>query len=182
MPITNFNYHLRRFAFVRSFLVLFLFSLISTLFAENENYFDLKIVLLISKEIILFKKKSQCERGLFAQRWRKNKLREIWYLLFIVEARYPRIFQGIFQENPCFSRWSENYSLFEIIQIFRLNFPCLCVFLRSLRQLKFVISYRHVLRNQIFNVTLLEGVCASRSAKRDVSLIPCEIYNFTFVF
>lgn len=66
MPITNFNYHLRRFAFVRSFLVLFLFSLISTLLAENENYFDLKIVLLISKEIILFKKKSQYERGLFA--------------------------------------------------------------------------------------------------------------------
>lgn len=56
MPITNFNYHLRRFAFVRSFLVLFLFSLISTLLAENENYFDLKIVLLISKEIIFFKK------------------------------------------------------------------------------------------------------------------------------
>ena len=164
MPITNFNYHLRRFAFL-SFPVLFLFYL-----RKRGNEIT-SIFLLISKEMmILFEKKSQCERVYFLKSGGKINYRRFVNLLFHVEARHREKFpsQKKIRDREItrysnYSNISFKFPLLPPLRIFTIFTPI------KIRRLLSPFS-----RNQIFNATLLER-CHVRRAKRDVSLIPCEI-------
>lgn len=161
MPITNFNYHLRRFAFL-SFPVLFLFYL-----RKRGNEIT-SIFLLISKEMmILFEKKSQCERVYFFKSGKINYRRFV-NLLFHVETRHREKFPS---QKKIRDREITRYSNYSNISF---KFPLPPRIFTIFTPIKIRRLLSPFSRNQIFNATLLEK-CHVRRAKRDVSLIPCEI-------
>lgn len=136
MPITNFNYHLR--SLFSSFIFTYFYFYLRK--RENEFFFDLKIVILIESEemMILFRKKNHlnfiCTKVEETNYARFDNLFCLWMCDIAKNSQKD-------EENPCFPGLENSNT------IFRLNLPCPRVFLRSLRQLKFVVSYpRHVSR------------------------------------
>lgn len=168
MPITNFNYHLRRFAFL-SFPVLFLFYL-----RKRGNEIT-SIFLLISKEMmILFEKKFQCVY--FLKSKGKINYRRFVNLLFHVETRHREKFPS---QKKIRDREITRYSNYSNISF---KFPLLPppVFLRSLRQLKFVVSYPRFREIKFLTRRFWKGVTFEEQRETYRSF-PAK-YNFSLVF
>lgn len=120
--------------------------------------------------MILFEKKSQCERVYFLKSGGKINYRRFVNLLFHVEARHCEKFPS---QKKIRDREITRYSNYSNISF---KFPLPPRIFTIFTPIKIRRLLSPFSRNQIFNVTLLER-CARhvRRAKRDVSLIPCEI-------
>lgn len=159
------------FASVR---VSFFSSFISILLAKKRewDYFDLFTN--IKRNDDSFWKKISMRTRLFSQKWRKNKLQKIcWFIVSRGGAKNsrPRRKSGI-----------GKLLVIRIIQIFRLNFPCFPppVFLRSLRQLKFVVSYPRFREIKFLTRRFWKSV-TFEERRETYRSFPAK-YNFSLVF